>query len=259
MKRGFTLIELLVVIAIIAILAAILFPVFAKAREKARQTKCTSNLRQISMAALMYAQENNEMLPTSSSFWSVIGVPTAVFACPSKKTLQNGYVFVDVWGGLSLGEMPNASNCILAADGEKKSSVGAVATNVAYVDSLDYDLRHDKKLIAGFADGHVQMLSEGGPLLPYSAGILDGSYRMDSGKLVFTGGYVTRINNGVLNNNSAYSRASYNIDDFIYKYGTGNITTPRTIPSSGTTRRSPWRAMPGWPTTCSAPARDRPV
>ncbi|MCX7597678.1 MAG: DUF1559 domain-containing protein, partial [Armatimonadetes bacterium] len=63
MKKGFTLIELLVVIAIIAILAAILFPVFARAREKARQASCTSNLKQIAMAHLMYAQDYDEMLP----------------------------------------------------------------------------------------------------------------------------------------------------------------------------------------------------
>jgi prepilin-type N-terminal cleavage/methylation domain-containing protein/prepilin-type processing-associated H-X9-DG protein len=56
-EKGFTLIELLVVIAIIAILAAILFPVFAKAREKAKQSKCTSNLKQCSTALMMYAQD----------------------------------------------------------------------------------------------------------------------------------------------------------------------------------------------------------
>ena len=63
MKRGFTLIELLVVIAIIAILAAILFPVFARAREKARQSSCLSNIKQMSLAAMMYTQDYDEVYP----------------------------------------------------------------------------------------------------------------------------------------------------------------------------------------------------
>jgi prepilin-type N-terminal cleavage/methylation domain-containing protein/prepilin-type processing-associated H-X9-DG protein len=66
-RRGFTLIELLVVIAIIAILAAILFPVFAQAREKARAVTCTSNLKQLSLAWLMYAQDYDETLPMTAA------------------------------------------------------------------------------------------------------------------------------------------------------------------------------------------------
>ncbi|MCX7600071.1 MAG: DUF1559 domain-containing protein, partial [Armatimonadetes bacterium] len=69
MRRGFTLIELLVVIAIIAILAAILFPVFARAREKARQASCASNLKQIALAVLMYCQDNDEMFPVVPEPW----------------------------------------------------------------------------------------------------------------------------------------------------------------------------------------------
>jgi prepilin-type N-terminal cleavage/methylation domain-containing protein/prepilin-type processing-associated H-X9-DG protein len=63
-KSGFTLIELLVVIAIIAILAAILFPVFARAREKARQTSCLSNVKQIGLGLMMYVQDYDERYPT---------------------------------------------------------------------------------------------------------------------------------------------------------------------------------------------------
>ena len=66
-RTGFTLIELLVVIAIIAILAAILFPVFARAREKARQTSCTSNVKQLGLAWMMYVQDHDETFPPNNS------------------------------------------------------------------------------------------------------------------------------------------------------------------------------------------------
>jgi prepilin-type N-terminal cleavage/methylation domain-containing protein/prepilin-type processing-associated H-X9-DG protein len=67
-KRAFTLVELLVVIAVIAILAALLFPVFAQAREKARQAGCLSNLKQIGAATQMYMQDYDETIP-----WSCLG------------------------------------------------------------------------------------------------------------------------------------------------------------------------------------------
>ncbi len=66
--RGFTLIELLVVIAIIAILAAILFPVFARAREKAKQTSCLSNMKQMGLAMLSYAQDYDERFMRSAGY-----------------------------------------------------------------------------------------------------------------------------------------------------------------------------------------------
>lgn len=99
-RRGFTLIELLVVIAIIAILAAILFPVFARAREKARQTSCLSNIKQLTLACLMYAQDYDEMIPAgrvqhvtatcnpnNEAFWQHVIMPyvknNQQFTCPS--------------------------------------------------------------------------------------------------------------------------------------------------------------------------------
>ncbi len=97
MKRiGFTLIELLVVIAIIAILAAILFPVFARAREKARQSSCSSNLKQLATAVLMYVQDYDERFPgsycalnpTGWGRWHTVISPYVqneqLFICPSE-------------------------------------------------------------------------------------------------------------------------------------------------------------------------------
>jgi prepilin-type N-terminal cleavage/methylation domain-containing protein len=75
--RGFTLIELLVVIAIIAILAAILFPVFAKAREKARQTACMSNERQLGLGVVQYVQDNDEMMPWLINYGEPAATPPA--------------------------------------------------------------------------------------------------------------------------------------------------------------------------------------
>ena len=90
-RYGFTLIELLVVIAIIAVLAAILFPVFSRARAKARQTSCLSNVKQIGLALMMYAQDYDEVYPvvdhtTGYDWWMPLQsyVKNAqVFRCPA--------------------------------------------------------------------------------------------------------------------------------------------------------------------------------
>ncbi|HEX2998988.1 MAG TPA: DUF1559 domain-containing protein [Armatimonadota bacterium] len=93
-RKGFTLIELLVVIAIIAILAAILFPVFARARENARKSTCQSNLKQLATAVLMYVQDYDEKLPAANCAglgngmeWNIVAAPYiknyGVYKCPS--------------------------------------------------------------------------------------------------------------------------------------------------------------------------------
>src|SRR5258708_19715381 len=82
-RPGFTLIELLVVIAIIAILAAILFPVFAQARESARMTSCLSNLKQIGLGTMMYLQDYDERYPNCKAWarmWTgdSLGLPSTI-------------------------------------------------------------------------------------------------------------------------------------------------------------------------------------
>jgi prepilin-type N-terminal cleavage/methylation domain-containing protein/prepilin-type processing-associated H-X9-DG protein len=117
-KKGFTLIELLVVIAIIAILAAILFPVFSRAREQARKAACQSNLKQIAEAMLMYAQDWDEHFPCTPywkcgraqnaiySRWYLLIFPYVknqqAFVCPSG-TVVGGWRMPPGWTNISYG------------------------------------------------------------------------------------------------------------------------------------------------------------
>jgi prepilin-type N-terminal cleavage/methylation domain-containing protein/prepilin-type processing-associated H-X9-DG protein len=129
---GFTLIELLVVIAIIAILAAILFPVFAKARDKARQTACLSNMKQIGTGIMMYAQDFDELLPPSRNNstggvtpWHWLIQPyiknLQVFKCPSNQQ-TGGVVNTPVRG------MPLIPRSYYSNAGYENRSYGAGGT-----------------------------------------------------------------------------------------------------------------------------------
>jgi prepilin-type N-terminal cleavage/methylation domain-containing protein/prepilin-type processing-associated H-X9-DG protein len=126
-KSAFTLIELLVVIAIIAILAAILFPVFAQARAKARQASCTSNAKQLGLAFMMYVQDYDETFPFWNwgnsygsgsktpnhfeSFWAFAVYPyvknAGVYACPSSND-QSTVRQNNLWAWLSAAQIPTS-------------------------------------------------------------------------------------------------------------------------------------------------------
>jgi prepilin-type N-terminal cleavage/methylation domain-containing protein/prepilin-type processing-associated H-X9-DG protein len=149
-RKGFTLIELLVVIAIIAILAAILFPVFARAREKARQTTCTSNQKQIAALVQMYCQDHEETLPSSSNVWSVIKADPGVLVCPTAgKSVVNGYGYNASIAQDGIGTFDDPSSVVLTAD-----AVNTYNDNMLYgPDSIS--TRHSSSAIYSYLDGHI--------------------------------------------------------------------------------------------------------
>ena len=122
--RAFTLIELLVVIAIIAILAAILFPVFAKAREKARQASCSSNMKQLALGLLQYTQDNDEAFP--------IGEQTKTTFDPT----NNGQHYGRGWAGKTY---PYIKSTQVFKCPDDSTSVATVANVTYYPDSYGFN------------------------------------------------------------------------------------------------------------------------
>lgn len=192
-RNGFTLIELLVVIAIIAILAAILFPVFARAREKARQSSCLSNVKQLMLGTLMYTQDYDEMLvpyitnPAGEYAggqtylgWTYLIEPYVkneqVFICPSKSGTQYSHA--------NYLNIPTGYGIRMTRTGKALASITEPSMTFFYIDCTQFqhdddmddrgleriDHRHNEMANIAFVDGHckagtLQQLLQSDPYL----------------------------------------------------------------------------------------------
>ena len=211
-RRAFTLIELLVVIAIIAILAAILFPVFAKAREKARQSSCSSNLKQLGLAVLQYSQDYDGRTPIG---WYSIGTPSvrwtdAIFAytsntqiriCPSNATdgTASYGIFNSIANNVVDSNFPNPAGTVMLSENTEVTAATASLTPDQWVrqGSGDWECGyyynynaatvrtgngfnrrlnpwlHNEQVNLTFLDGHVKSLAVSAAWGPHAYGSAD--------------------------------------------------------------------------------------
>jgi len=147
---GFTLVELLVVIAILVVLAAILFPAFAHAREQGRQAACMSNQRQLALAIVAWTQDHNECLPKAEEVWSAVDVPPNLLICPTAGGTENSYAYSGLVAGLPLGRAPEPATAMLTADGRNPAHL--------FLAEKDFAPRHHGRYIAGYLDGHAALV-----------------------------------------------------------------------------------------------------
>jgi prepilin-type N-terminal cleavage/methylation domain-containing protein/prepilin-type processing-associated H-X9-DG protein len=211
MRRGFTLIELLVVIAIIAILAAILFPVFARAREKARQSSCLSNVKQLTTGVMMYVQDYDERFMASTLnastepwlFWPHQLMPYVknwqVMQCPSSQYHARNYTYHSrTYGarpnyaitnaiyrpGPMLAEIETPADKILIFDSNhpvlgdirgmltsKKCREWGCGSNVR--DTKEWLVNHNGGVNIGYCDGHAKWQSGNNAWGAYRSGAMD--------------------------------------------------------------------------------------
>ncbi|MBM3477317.1 MAG: DUF1559 domain-containing protein [Armatimonadetes bacterium] len=189
-RTGFTLIELLVVIAIIAILAAILFPVFARAREKARQTTCLSNVKQLVTATGMYVSDNDGQFPMSAfpagpyvATFNTVVIPYVkndqLAQCPSEPLAMDVVAMFALYGGPYPGTPRYTSyttNAAVFLNGYLLQLTGGTTVaesdlprpadtillydgNVTQTQQMPVQARHNSVFNAGYADGHVKSLA----------------------------------------------------------------------------------------------------
>ncbi len=215
-RSGFTLIELLVVIAIIAILAAILFPVFAKAREKARQISCASNEKQLGLGILQYVQDNDEFYPNggyvglSSSpgaGWATQVYPytksTQLYTCPDDPGAGGPIISYGINMDLAGGGSGSPGSALTLA------STNAPASTVLLTEVHPCD---NSMKIPGTVPGEVSTPSVNG--LAYNGG----------GTVVNIAGYCTNYaTGGFYNTTGGYGQAPRHTNGANYLLSDGHV------------------------------------
>lgn len=192
MRRAFTLIELLVVMAVIAILAALLFPVFSQAREKARGAVCQSNLKQLGLAVQMYSQDWDESTPLCKLWglpwkWYHLIHPyisnltdpskiSDIYKCPTAPSIRDPFppypyisygvnvsrdkAGVTAWRSLSLAQVSQPASTIYITDSKVESNLGGYYVFAVWYPSVSFrepakyvDYRHPTGPGAAFEKG----------------------------------------------------------------------------------------------------------
>jgi len=175
MHRGFTLIELLVVMAIISILASMLFPVFTRAKGKAVETSCLSNIHQIGLATLMYTSDHDEVMPPGWGPWGDTLQPYIknydILACPAEPNYNPGYAMNYWMSGESVVQVDYVVQVVMYGDATVPA---AWYLYPDVVDDPDPDgdpntlgstvaFRHNEGANFTFCDGHSKHLPKATP------------------------------------------------------------------------------------------------